>query len=310
MEDKLRMVSPMERALYLRSLPSLRGLTPEALSLLARNARERSFRKGSALAGPGEKVGSFHLVVEGRVRAEGGEHGGEVLGPREVIGYHSMLALGEEEFSAVAEADTTTLEIDFEDLKDMFEDQFLVLHHEFRAVTGRMLRLRRDIPDGTYLAPAEGILEPPGHRLDLMERVLFLTRGGAFGRSNMDAIVELARTAEEVRFAPGTVLWEKGETSGFFYHVIEGTVRAVVEEGRAFRAGPGYPIGNLESLAGEPRWYRAGTETDLVALRSETDTTIDLLEDHFEMAMRLLGSFSTGLIRLLEERRRKAAAVA
>jgi CRP-like cAMP-binding protein len=272
---------------------------------MAQNARERSFGRGASLVRSGEKVGSCHLIVEGRVRAEGGEHGGAELGPRNLVGYHSMLSLEEEELSAVAKIEATTLEIDFEDVKDMFEDQFEVLHHEIRAVTSRMLRLRMDIPDGATLAPAEGILEAPGTRLDLMDRVIAFTRGGAFGRSNMDAMVEVARMAEEVRFPPGRVLWKKGDDSGFLYHIVEGTARCAVEEGRAFRAGAGYPLGNLESLAGEPRWYQAQAETGLVALRSETDNFIDVLEDHFEMAMGLMSSFSTGLIRLLEERRRK-----
>ena len=77
----------------------------------------------------------------------------------------------------------------------------------------------------------------------------------------------------------------------------------VEKSGTRFRAGPGYPLGNLENLAGEPRWYTAVAETPVVALEGASDVFIDVLEDHFEMAQGFLASIATGLITLLQERR-------
>jgi CRP-like cAMP-binding protein len=113
----------------------------------------------------------------------------------------------------------------------------------------------------------------------------------------------------EERFEPGAEIWRAGDPSGFLHILVEGTVACEVEPGRAFRAGPGYPLGNLESLARAPRWYRAVAETPVTTLRGGTDVYLDVLEDHFEMGMRVLSSMAAGMIRILDEKRRSEAAV-
>jgi CRP-like cAMP-binding protein len=122
-------------------------------------------------------------------------------------------------------------------------------------------------------------------------------------RENIDGLIQLARQAREVRHPAGAQLWSRGDSAGFSCVLIRGTVRcALDDQGRHFRCGPGYPLGNLESLAGEPRWYDAVSESPLVTLRSETDVMIDILEDHFEMAIGYLAELADRIIQAREER--------
>jgi len=133
---------------------------------------------------------------------------------------------------------------------------------------------------------------------------LFLRRGGSFQQQNMDALIQLAMQMQEVHLDAGKTLWEHGDMAGFSYILVQGTVRCTLENGTHFRAGPGYPLGNLESQALAPRWYEAVTETPVVAFMAQIDAFIDILEDHFNMALDFLAALARNLILLLSENRK------
>jgi CRP-like cAMP-binding protein len=305
MEARVRLVSPLERALYLKSLAPLKELSSEELALVGQHTKEQFFRKGAEIFKSGEPLESFHIVVEGQVRARGGEHGDSVVGPSAALGFLSLLSQSEEGLEAVAEADTVTLEIDADDLYDVLEDHFSIFLTQLQSVSRVILNERKKIADGTYLAPAEGVLELPDRQLDLVERLLLIRRGAGFDRTNIDAMIQVVRSGTELGVKAGTKLWKPGDPPGHFYIIVSGTIRCILDEGkRHFRAGPGYPVGNIESLAGEPRWYEAVTETNVVALRSETDTFLDVLEDHSELGKGFLATMASGAIQVIEQRRR------
>ena len=108
-------------------------------------------------------------------------------------------------------------------------------------------------------------------------------------------------------FGPDSVLWSVGEPSGFLYSIHHGRVRCTLEDGTRFFCGPGYPLGNLESQCGAPRWYEAVTETEVSVLRADTDGFIDTLEHQFEMATGFLAAMASGLIARLSEKREAVA---
>jgi CRP-like cAMP-binding protein len=78
-----------------------------------------------------------------------------------------------------------------------------------------------------------------------------------------------------------------------------------LENGTKFRAGPGYPLGNVESQALAPRWYEAVTETPLIVLSGSTDTFVDVLEDHFSLALDFLSTMARNLVRLVRDANRQ-----
>ncbi len=305
MDTSVRFIGPLEAALHLKSLQALQDLPRAELAVLAQQTRERHFAKGAVLFQSGVPVGGFHLIVEGRVRASGPEHGDKVLGPGEVLGLLTLLSRSEDGMDGIAETDTITLEIDGDQLADVFEDHFFILHNELKSLSRAMLVERGRMPDGAYLAPAEGLATPPERDLDLIQRLAFMRHN--LKRENIDGLIQVARQAREVHYPAGARLWSRGDSSGFSCALVRGSVRcALDEQGRYFRCGPGYPLGNLESLAGEPRWYDAVSETPLLTLRAETDVMIDVLEDHFEMATGYLAGLATSIIQAREQRRQLA----
>lgn len=300
MEPQLRLISPLERALFLKTLAPMQSLSSDDLALLALKARERHFRKGALLFAASARVPSVHVVTQGRVRTRT-PFGDLEFDAGQPVGLLALLARSEG-FDAEALSETNTLEIQADDLFDLLEDHFDILLAQIRETARRILEERRHIPDGTYLAPAEGLAVPASDELDLVERLLFMRRGGTFQQSNMDALIQLARSLEERRLGAGITLWRSGEPSGSILLLVSGTVRCTLEDGTHFRAGPGYPLGNLESLCGAPRWYTAVTDSPVFGMRLATEPFTDVLEDHFEMALDYLAALARNLIGIFRER--------
>ena len=189
MESKARLVSTLERVLFLKRISELRDFPSTELAHLAQYARERSFRKGDRVSRLEERMGSVHAVIEGRFHVRGGEYGEEFIGPSQALGFLSVLGQSDEGLEATAEVDTLTLEIDRESLADVFEDHFHILHSQIRSLAELILRERMKIPEGTYLAPGLGKMPDAGSGMDLVQRLLYMHNVDFVKPGNIDAWV-------------------------------------------------------------------------------------------------------------------------
>ena len=305
MDHSLRLISPLERAFHMKKLGGLHDIPPADLASISLLAHEQSFAPGTALCRSGERVDRLHVVVDGRVRVSGDEHGDAVLGPGEAIGMLTLLVRDDDGIEAVAETDTVTLALRADDLFDAFESDFGLLYSQIRYLANETLRLRRRIPAGTYLPTETYEDEAPVGDVGLVQRLLYMRRG-LLRNANMDALMAMAQQMQTARVEPGTILWQIGAPSGFMYILLAGRVRCKTEDGTPFTCGPGYPLGNLESQCSAARWYDAVTETAVVAVRIETDTFLDTIEQHFDMAIEFVGTMARGLIGRRAEMRQKA----
>lgn len=303
MSERMRFVGPLDRALFLKTLPFFARLSLTDLAVLAYHLRERFFKKGSVVLRRGEPVGAMYIVVEGSLRTSGGERAQEaLLGPEQSVGFLSFLSRSQEGVEAIAEVDTLTLEFDADTMLDVYEDHFPILHNSIRTIATRTLQTRMRTPNGAFFGERDAALTPPARALDLVERMTFIRDGSVFENANLDTVAQMARVLREVRVDAGTPLWSSGDRADTTLLIVSGVVRCAVDDGaRVFRCGGSYPLGNLESIARYPRWYDAVAETPLVALRAETESFFDILEDHFEIAMSLVGSMAAGLIQILRE---------
>ena len=305
MDRNLRLISPIERAFHMKTLGGLGDIPPADLASISLLAHEHSFAPGAALCRAGERVERVYVIVDGVVHVRGEEHGDDVLGPGQVIGMLTLLTRDDHGIDAVAETDTVTLALRADDLFDAFETDFGLLYSQTRYLATETLRLRRRIPAGTYLPSETHDDDAPIGDVDLVQRLLYMRRGG-LRNANMDALMAMAQQMDTVRFEPGTNLWQIGAPSGCMYVLLAGRVRCTTEDGTPFTCGPGYPLGNLESQCSAPRWYDAVTETAVVALKSETDTFLDTIEQHFDMAIEFVATMARGLIRRRAEMRQEA----
>jgi CRP-like cAMP-binding protein len=278
-------------------------MPPAQVAVFAENVRERSFRAGESIFRRGEMAESYHVIVEGSVHARGAEFlDGRTLTTRESFGFLNMLA-SDDDLEAVAETDTVTLELACDTLHEILEDDFSLVHRMIRNLAKQTLDVRRRIPTGTYLAPMEGQIRPPDRPLDLVERLIMIRRPGSpFASASLDAMTRIARATEEVHLDPGTRIWRTGDRSEYVFIIVSGVVACTTQWGASrFEVGPGYPLGNLERFTGDPRWYTAVTKTPVVALQGDTESLLDILEDHFDLAIGLVSSMAKRVIDIRRE---------
>lgn len=301
-------IGSFERILLLRRLETLAGLPTRELGVLAEAARERFFAKGERLLREGEPVPSVSIVVEGLVSARRRGRTLPPCGPGTGFGGLSLLARDPEGLDAVAEADTLTLELEADDLWEILEDHFPILHHMLQRISGQVIDLLApghldDVvpPDAPPPAPMN---------LDLVERILFLKQFGVFRRASVNALAELSRGLTEIAFPAGTVLWRAGEPPGGLLLILNGQVRGSRADCTAcFTLGPGSPLGALEAVAERPRWFDAVAESNVTALHGSAEGLFDVFEDNPSMGLDYLAVMARSLALALDKRMDRAEAV-
>lgn len=290
----------VERVLALRSFPGLALVDPAHLAVMAEIAEERAFRKGEALLVLGTPVRAMHLIRRGEVAIL--REGIPVRSFRggDIVGAIAALTRAPEGQHVLAVSDTTTFEIDVSDFEEVLEESFALLLAALRGILRGALECRLQIPEdaGYSSPPPEPVRTTTA--LGLVERVLFLRRLNAFGSPRVEALAELAREMTEVAFRAGTQIWQIGEQSPYCLVVWSGVVSCITETGQRFRFGPDSVVGGIDSIAGEPRWYVARAETDVVVLRGEAAMLMDVIEDHPDMGIAMLRSAAGSLTHLYE----------
>jgi CRP-like cAMP-binding protein len=271
------------------------------LAAVAELALERFFPKGRHLLREGEPVPAVYLVLDGQVHVtRRGKHL-SLRGPGEAIGSLCFLARDPHGVAAVAETDVVAHELEGDALLEVFEEHFPILHHVLREMARASLELLHTAPL-SLLGPLLPALDTPSlvAEPDLVERILVLRRASAFRTASINALAELSQGMAHVTYPAGIKLWERGEPSGTLLLVLGGSARLTTAGGAEFVAGPGFPMGAIESLADRPRWYAAETLTRLEALHGQTEGVIDIFEDNPEMALSNLEAIC-GLILTVRE---------
>ncbi len=284
-----------QRFLFLRTIPGLAEVPPEIAQVIAANTQERFFAKGECLYRSGVPAMEIQYVVSGECEII---HNGRAVhrwGPRSVVGGVSALAGEELGYDCVALEDMITLAIAVEDAQEIFEDHFVLLKRVLRGTSREALEARRKLGARAGFGPVSEPFAFPDRPFDLVERMAFLRKTFSFGDSEIDAIADLARDVQEVHLRKGEVLWNVGDRSTYFLLPLRGVVDCQASNpDQHFQLGPSDSVGAIDAMADERRWFRAEVVEDLVAFRIDTEVLLEVLEDHFTMAMSLLRGIDQG----------------
>lgn len=112
-----------------------------------------------------------------------------------------------------------------------------------------------------------------------------------------DDLQALARAGKPRSWAPGTMLFQRGDRGDGMYAIVSGNVRIVLEgptgaEVIVRRLGPGDVFGELAALDGHPRSASALAETSVRALHISTRAFRAWIEEHPAVAVPLLAQLS------------------
>jgi CRP-like cAMP-binding protein len=297
-------VNHVERVLALRTFQAFHDLSPEALAVIAEHARPRRFPAGALVLRPDRPVRALHFIVSGTVdfeRVETGAH--KLLRARETIGELAALSDNPRGERAIALEDTVTLELDREDMEDVFEDNFPIFLAVLRTLAQSHIRVRQ------MLGPTAGfrLVEPTPSEtwtrpLGLVQRIMLLRSTMNFARARIAALADVAQECQEVEFAQGESLWRAGDESTYALVIASGLVECVAQGGtQHFELGPASVVGGVDSIAGEPRWYDAATASPVLALRLDLQSMLDVVEDNMDMAVDMLRGFAQVILDLQDQ---------
>ncbi len=277
-------VGPLDRVLYFRTVPAFERLSSTELAAIAQHAREEFYPAGSLMLKQGEPADAVFLLIDGLVSLA--QHGkpAKLLGPGEAVGFLELLARTGDGFELRVERDTLALKLDWDAQLDVCEQHFGVLLEYIRYLS---LRIIGEIEGASFGGDAPPSARERLERLHFVSRVLVLERCTVLPKGATDALAELARHVTRVDWAAGAQIWRSGDPAGHFYSIVSGLARCAPTSSarrEAYR-GPSDILGMHETLADVPRWYDAVAAEDLTALRIEIEPFLDILEDHFDLAI-------------------------
>jgi CRP-like cAMP-binding protein len=175
--------------------------------------------------------------------------------------------------TCVCESAVQTLALPVADLFELLEDYFDLARALLAYLGEQTLKLRRNWPTLIDGDPCSG--DGP---LTLLERVVFLKSVPLLQGASVEQLARLAREADEVRFDAGEAVHKAGSFAAGFWVVLAGRLGA---------HGPRTSIGLIDVLA--QRHYRetAIAHEPSYALRVPADSFFDLVEDHFDLLLRV-----------------------
>jgi CRP-like cAMP-binding protein len=275
----------LRRMLQLRQFPLFETSDLDELAMIAENLVEAIIPQGSVIATAGSRLHGVLLIVDGKIETRPRT---QTWGPRQVFGALEVLASRDVTHTAVAATDVKALQLSASDIGEVLEDNFGVLLATLRQLATRLVALSPSPPRATAIATTSS-------PLGLVERLIVLRQQLPFAAARLQALATLAHASDEITWPAGTVIARAGElaTSGFV--IIEGSALAtrgdlvqVVEAGAS--------IGHLETLAGLHHTATIQTTQAVRALRSGAPAMLDVLEDHTDVGLAMMATFSSALL--------------
>lgn len=296
---RLPLVSPLDRALFLKAQPYLEGLSPRVLAALAQYGEERSFHRDEVVYARGQRPDRLHFLASGGVRTR--YAGGESfdIGAPGGIGLIEWLAESDEPPEVVALEETFALSVDTASLLQLMEDEFVLYATLTRGLSRAALTDLQAV--GAHLRSEPGFSEAAQQAtfttLDLVHRIARARAAPFFRDASLTALTQLLRFQEPRRLDPGDTLWRRGSPVDSLALVLDG---ALVSKGAAGETR--HPAG---ALLGAWELFGAGERRESVTAGGpariiEIDRTLftDVLEDHFEFARDFLARLCRRVIQL------------
>jgi CRP-like cAMP-binding protein len=280
----------VERELFVRRLVATQftGVdAPDSVIIeLLGSMRDVAFRKNKTVFDRGRKPDWFYIVRTGAIELRAGDKPPWKFTAGGTIGIIDALIGRPYERDAIALSDTACLAIRTADYFEMLEDHSAFAREvvAFQALRLQQRHLELPEPETRFRMPSDWrLLRPDAKELGLVERLLVLRKVPAFARSTIQPLVNLARRASSIHFAPGDVIFTEDEESETFWAIAAGKVEIRRDGGPVVVRGPGELIESFAAFGHSRRQYTATAVEPVIMLAIDKDVLFDRMEEHFEL---------------------------
>jgi CRP-like cAMP-binding protein len=298
----LPLVDPVQRALYLRTLPMFQGLGSPQVAALARLVEERIVEAGTVICEEGAVPSEVFILVEGRVTESKGGFDWSREAPTGLGSYNLFVGEGNSP-RIVAETDLRLLALHAMTFLDLIEEDFDVMFQVRRILMQRVMALRAETATIRPFAIRDHTAGPSDiddRPVDgLVDKIRLLADAPSWGSAYVDDLAELAMSSHVVVLEAGDVLWLAGESTERFAIVATGTIRCTDEaSGLSYVARRRDSIGGDVALSGVPHIVTAVAEVPSTVLSVGTEEILQLAEMHTSLGMTALRATAKEVLHL------------
>jgi CRP-like cAMP-binding protein len=271
----------IDRVLRLSQSAVLAHATQEQLAVIARSTQEQRFDPGETLFDRGAYADRIYILAEGAVYIDG-DAGLSRAGAGEVVGGAEVLERVARLGTAVAVTPVRAWALRREDLFDVLEDHFDLAQDILRSHASLLAQPRHRDRLMSMMCTREPYQDDAsGHAL--VHTVSYLHGQPLLGEQSVEELTRLVLESREQRATAGEVLFHAGQAPETLWLLLRGRV-----SGAATPWEPGF----LDALAAQPYGETCVVSEPTLLLRVPVEAFFDLLEDHFDMLLGLLGGMS------------------
>ena len=293
--SRLPLISPLERALFLKAFPYFEELPPASIASLASHTEERSYAPGETVHEAGVRPREIVFLAEGAASLEYRDSAPVEIEAPGGLGLIAYFANTEPAPSTRALEPTLALVIPVQNFLQILEDDF-VLFSTLARNGGRL------VLDHSGPRVAEPGFPGPAMRetyavLDLVQRLVMARQAPLFEGSNLTVVTELLRYQEPRVVEAGETLWREGDSVDSMALVLDGSFVSKGADGETVHPA-GSMLGGWEIFSFDPR--RETAEAAVASRIIEIDRALfsDVLEDHFDFAVDYLGKLCRRVVAL------------
>jgi CRP-like cAMP-binding protein len=254
---------------------------------------ECEVRAGQKLFTAGEPLEFLYFMQEGRVRFTRGDAPSWTLKGRWVLGGFEVLGDRPATHTATALEDVYGMRVSAVAWVEMLEDSSQLARsavvNASRAVT--QLEERVSMGDAVALDDRSLVSMVPPGTMTLVERLALLLDVRMLRLAGVQALADLAAVSEELSFAAGELVFERGVEHDHLVRIVEGEVLAE-RAGPAVvrRQGPGDLVCGTAILGHVAERWQARAVTPTRAISFSIEALFDLMEEHFDLVRSTLAA--------------------
>lgn len=158
----------------------------------------------------------------------------------------------------------------------LFDQQYPILGQDSHPQVVKVINQLKAAPQGT------------NRMLTTVERIIYLKNMDLFADTSEEVLAEVAALLEELAIPAGETFLHKGDLGSSLYIIIEGAVRVHEGERKLADLGENDIFGELALLDPAPRSAEVTTLTDTRLFCLNQEPFNELLEDHTEVARKML----------------------
>jgi CRP-like cAMP-binding protein len=264
---------------------------------------EQEVHAGQALFTAGEPVEFLHFMQDGQVRFARDGGPSWTLKGRWLIGGFEALGDRPATYTATAVADFYGMRVSAVAWVEMLEDSFELARSAVVNASRAVMRLEDRVPTGAPVSPDDALLPHMAlsGTLSLVERLALLLEVPMLRVGGVQALADLAAVSQQVSFAAGEIIVERGIEQEHLIRIVDGEVLAEREGPSVVRRqGPGDLVCGTAVLGRVADRWQARSITPTRGISFPIEALFDLMEEHFDLVRSTLAALGARREVLLE----------